>query len=193
MQAKKTHLNSVWSGPSVCLLNPWTWLWGTDFLQFLPRETTSVLSYCTLNPFWKGVNSKRKFTPKSKVFPFFRRQAKQFWQLSPLEEYHFSLNKLTFTESPGQTVWKHRLIWASCVSILQKTLFLVLHTMCMKEISFFSKCPKISKTLYSTFFTKFCFSLRKHAYSNILKILPPKNENFQIKNSNIFFIFLHKT
>ena len=28
--------------------------------------------------------------------------------------------------------------------------------------------------------------LRKHAYSNILKILPPKNENFQIKNSNIF-------
>ena len=29
-------------------------------------------------------------------------------------------------------------------------------------------------------------SLRKHAYSNILKILPPKNENFQIKNSDIF-------
>ena len=25
------------------------------------------------------------------------------------------------------------------------------------------------------------FSLRKQAYSNILKILPPKNENFQIK------------
>ena len=31
-------------------------------------------------------------------------------------------------------------------------------------------------------------SLRKHAYSNILKILPPKNENFQIKNSHIFHI-----
>ena len=30
--------------------------------------------------------------------------------------------------------------------------------------------------------------LRKHAYSNILKILPPKNENFQIKNSDIFQI-----
>ena len=29
-------------------------------------------------------------------------------------------------------------------------------------------------------------SLRKYAYSNILKILPPKNENFQIKNSDIF-------
>ena len=32
------------------------------------------------------------------------------------------------------------------------------------------------------------FSLRKHAYSNILKFLPPKNENFQIKNSDIFHI-----
>ena len=32
------------------------------------------------------------------------------------------------------------------------------------------------------------YSLRKHAYSNILKILPPKNENFQIKNCNIFQI-----
>ena len=34
----------------------------------------------------------------------------------------------------------------------------------------------------------FDHSLRKHAYSNILKILPPKNENFQIKNSDIFHI-----
>ena len=31
-------------------------------------------------------------------------------------------------------------------------------------------------------------SLRKQAYSNILKILPPKNENFQIKNFNILHI-----
>ena len=32
------------------------------------------------------------------------------------------------------------------------------------------------------------FTLRKHAYSNILKILPPRNEKFQIKNSDIFHI-----
>ena len=32
------------------------------------------------------------------------------------------------------------------------------------------------------------FSLRKQVYSNILKILPPKNENFQMKNSDIFRI-----
>ena len=34
-------------------------------------------------------------------------------------------------------------------------------------------------------------SLRKHVYSNILKILPAKNENFQIKIL-IFFLFLLK-
>ena len=31
-------------------------------------------------------------------------------------------------------------------------------------------------------------SLRKQVYSNILKILPPKNEKFQIKKSYIFHI-----
>ena len=31
-------------------------------------------------------------------------------------------------------------------------------------------------------------SLRKRAYSNILKILPPKNENFQINFFDIFHI-----
>ena len=31
-------------------------------------------------------------------------------------------------------------------------------------------------------------SLRKHAYSNILKISPPKTKIFQIKNSDIFHI-----
>ena len=35
-------------------------------------------------------------------------------------------------------------------------------------------------------------TLGKHVYSHILKILPPKNENFQIKIL-IFFIFLFKT
>ena len=35
---------------------------------------------------------------------------------------------------------------------------------------------------------KYYISLRKQAYSNILKILPPKNENSQIKNSDILHI-----
>ena len=32
------------------------------------------------------------------------------------------------------------------------------------------------------------FTLRKHAYSNILKLLPPKNGNFSDKKSDIFQI-----
>ena len=35
-------------------------------------------------------------------------------------------------------------------------------------------------------------TLRKHAYSNILKISPPKTESFKIK-VQIFFMFLLKT
>ena len=38
------------------------------------------------------------------------------------------------------------------------------------------------------FFWSIGFALRKHAYSNIPKILPPKNWNFQIKKSDIFHI-----
>ena len=34
------------------------------------------------------------------------------------------------------------------------------------------------------------FYLRKYVHSNILKILPPKNEYFQMKKKKIFFIFI---
>ena len=56
----------------------------------------------------------------------------------------------------------------------------------------------ISMNIFSTeiqeMFTKdfLEYSLRKHAYLNILKNLPPKNENFQIKNSDIFHISAQK-
>ena len=33
-------------------------------------------------------------------------------------------------------------------------------------------------------------TLRKHAYPNILKIWPPKKENFPMKNTDIFHIFV---
>ena len=32
------------------------------------------------------------------------------------------------------------------------------------------------------------FTLRKHDFSNLLKISPPKTENFQIKKSDVFHI-----
>ena len=45
----------------------------------------------------------------------------------------------------------------------------------------------------SDFAVKATGTLRKHAYSNTLKILPPQNVKFQIKKNLIFFIFLLKT
>ena len=37
-------------------------------------------------------------------------------------------------------------------------------------------------------FSKYSIISRKHAYSNILKILPPKTENFHMKNSGSLYI-----
>ena len=45
---------------------------------------------------------------------------------------------------------------------------------------------KFEEALYSSH--KILTTLRKHAYSNILKILPRKYENFQMKKSDIFHI-----
>ena len=53
----------------------------------------------------------------------------------------------------------------------------------------FSWCPFSGDTEEEGFIvqeSKQESTLRKQAYSNILKILPPKNENFQIKNPDIF-------
>ena len=46
------------------------------------------------------------------------------------------------------------------------------------------------KEIYSLWIVKMLVKmpLRKHAYSNLLKILQPKMENFQIKKCNIFHI-----
>ena len=62
----------------------------------------------------------------------------------------------------------------------------------VKVISFVSKVYHVSK-VYQSRHWYLCYTLRKHAYSNILKILPPKNENFQIKKSLIFLMFLLKS
>ena len=40
----------------------------------------------------------------------------------------------------------------------------------------------------SDIFLIFSETLRKHTYSNLLKILPPNIENYQIKNSDILHI-----
>ena len=67
---------------------------------------------------------------------------------------------------------------------------------CMKCQNLFSRKSKIKyfKMLSAENFTQYAkVSFGKHAYSNILNILQPKKESFQIKKILIFFIFLLKT
>ena len=75
----------------------------------------------------------------------------------------------------------------------------------LSEVFFFAwRGPNITYILFLYTMCNICyityafkgnnsFTLRKHAYSNILKILPPKNENFQVKKIWYFFIVLLKT
>ena len=57
-----------------------------------------------------------------------------------------------------------------------------------------TSCERNSSYSFVPIVLKLCMcffhgmTLRKQAYSYILKILPPKNENFQIKNSDIFHV-----
>ena len=77
------------------------------------------------------------------------------------------------------------------------------NTVAAYKVTFQSLILKEAFTIFSWFWLQIAFAnvrwdsfivfaLRKHAYSNILNILPPKNENFQIKNSDSF-LFLLKT
>ena len=54
--------------------------------------------------------------------------------------------------------------------------------------SLYSVIQYLHNNVYMAYKSNLNTSLRKHAYSNILKISPPKTENLQIKNSNIFHI-----
>ena len=56
----------------------------------------------------------------------------------------------------------------------------------VRMLQYFFVCA--SAVSYVAFVLSLCVPLRKHGYSNILKILAPKNEIFQIKNSEIFYI-----
>ena len=58
-------------------------------------------------------------------------------------------------------------------------------------LEIFGLCSKISysKSLVQLYGYS---ALRKHAYSNILKILPPKKRKFSDKNSDIFSYFCSK-
>ena len=56
------------------------------------------------------------------------------------------------------------------------------------EIAVSSGFALFAKVSYWSVRMKGLIPSRKHAYSNILKLLPPKNENFRGKKSDIFHI-----
>ena len=72
------------------------------------------------------------------------------------------------------------------------TFFVVLGMLCFIFVAF-PVCSNVhvltmGLTLHPCLFRLHTFSLRKHAYSNILRILQTKNEHFQMKNSRCFHI-----
>ena len=69
---------------------------------------------------------------------------------------------------------------------------IIILTSFFQLLNFTLLLPNSFFLLLTAHFSLFLSTLRKHAYSNILKSLPPKNENFQIKIL-IFFIILLKT
>ena len=59
------------------------------------------------------------------------------------------------------------------------------------DLNIFQNFQEVAVTYISVWVAtgrSFKVTLRKHAYSNILKFLPPKNEYYQMKNSDIFHI-----
>ena len=130
------------------------------------------------------------------------------------------MSLLADSKGPDQTARMRRLIWAFAVRICPKKRFriawpyvLTVHgiktafnhaRVFPKDLfPFIYSCFVVSSSS-SVYSQLFCcgsfqilrqlvyFPLRKHAYSNILKISLPKTENFQIKTL-IFFTFLLKT
>ena len=105
----------------------------------------------------------------------------------PLLHY---INFVEDSECPDQTARMRRRIWAFAVPHLPYYMFSLdaakekNEDNDKKEKKSNRKIPKFSYYRNCTDKT----SLRKHAYSNILKILPSKYENFQIKKSDIFHV-----
>ena len=73
-------------------------------------------------------------------------------------------------------------------------IYLHVHGEVSKSTATFYSIIIIGNPTYPTYlflsdmFPKTPTPLQKHAYSNVLKILPPKNENLLMKNSDIFRI-----
>ena len=93
---------------------------------------------------------------------------------------------LDFVEDPTNAEALHGIL--VCVFLLFLLFFVVVFVVVVVVIVFvvfFYRFWEIPSSSLSSFNST---ALRKHAYLNILKFLPPKTENFQMKNSDNFHI-----
>ena len=76
------------------------------------------------------------------------------------------------------------------LSLIKQRIFDIYHQSWYTEINNSPRSSSYSRFKHSFIYLSFISdkTLRKYDYSNTLKILPRKNENFQIKNSEIFQI-----
>ena len=112
-----------------------------------------------------------------------------------------------FSEGWGLCYMHVAFLWVSpylystinCSNSVLLLLFFVVYSFCFRRSVVLFCHPLSSVVSFGTIWGLYVvimpflryLSLRKHAYSNILKMLPPTNENIQIKIL-IFFIFLLK-
>ena len=80
-------------------------------------------------------------------------------------------------------------VWCQSILITERELCsfpVYFHIYCLHFHNFYRRIVKVKTKMSHT-----C-SLRNHAYSNILKISPPKTETFQLKNLIFFSYFCSK-
>ena len=86
-------------------------------------------------------------------------------------------------------------VWCLCVCVCVCVCVFFISKGCFRFLFMFQRTVETEVVLQSSNFEASKLfkiepfsTLRKHAYSNILNILPPQNEYFQMKNSDNFHI-----
>ena len=103
-------------------------------------------------------------------------------------------HKLSALETHGLgDIWYNQNADSVPMSLIKQRIFDIYHQSWYTEINNSPRSSSYSRFKHSFMQEKYLSfisdkTLRKYDYSNTLKILPRKNENFQIKNSDIFQI-----
>ena len=109
-------------------------------------------------------------------------------RVSPMLYYHRPMgSRVVIVQHDGVLLNEKQNNWLQHFIDVSKQLITLWNTQTSSNLNLPHASFEHYKTLNARRLTD-TISLRKHAYSNILKTLPSKNENFQKKNSDIFHI-----